>query len=49
MAADRDEIVDGMIQRDLAKSRVFLAYDVGPDGLGWPVHWWSVDGSVGVG
>lgn len=50
VAAVRDEKVDEMIQGDLSESRVVLAHDVVPDGVGWPVvHDGPVDGSVGVG
>jgi hypothetical protein len=37
MAAVRDEKVDEMIQGDLSESRVVLACDVRPDGVGRPV------------
>jgi hypothetical protein len=50
MAAVRDEKVDEMIQGDLSESRVVLAHDVGPDGVGWPVvHDGPVDGLVEAG
>ena len=50
MAADRGDIVDGVIQGDLAGSRVVLAFDARPGDPGWPVvHDGPAGASVEVG
>lgn len=50
VAAVRGDIVDGVIQGDLAGSRAVLAHDARPGGSGWPVvHDGPVGGSVEVG